>query len=129
MNFKLFLFLAISQTLIACEGPTSREKVSNIEIVSLSELPNPNTIPYPNGASVCLCKNDLGDEILVALEAIKGRKLISYFSKLEKGSKIVVTLIPWNQRPEKARAMAFANDFQDHYGLLLYFGEVSGTPK
>ena len=123
------MFLALAQTLISCERPTSRAKISNLVIVSLSELPDPKTIPYPNGASVCLCKNDLGDEILVALEAIKGRKLISHFSKLEKGSKIVVTLIPWNQRPEKARAMAFANDFQDHYDLLLYFGEISGTPK
>jgi len=129
MNYKLFLFLALAQTLFSCEGSTSRAKASNIVIVSLSELPDPNTIPYPNGASVCLCKNELGDEILVALEAIKGRKLISHFSKLEKGSKIVVTLIPWNQRPEKARAMAIANDFQDHYDLLLYFGEVSDTPK
>ena len=129
MNFRLLLFLALAQALISCEGSTSRAKVSNIVIISLSELPDPITIPYPNGASVCLCKNDLGDEILVALQAIKGRKLISHFSKLEKGSKIVVTLIPWNQRPAKARAMAVANDFQDHYDLLFYFGEVSGTPK
>ena len=123
------MFLALAQTLISCEESTSRAKASNLVIVSLSKLPAPNTIPYPNGASVCLCKNDLGDEVLVALEAIKGRKLIPHFSKLKKGSKIVVTLIPWNQRPEKARAMAVANDFKDHYDLLFYFGKVSGTPK
>lgn len=129
MNFKYFLFLALSQILISCERPTSPAKVSNIEIISRSELPDPLKIPYPNGASVCLCKNELGDEILVALVAFEDRKLLPYFSKLKEGSKIDVTLTLWNQRPAKARAMAVANEFEDHYDLLFYFGEIPGSPK
>jgi hypothetical protein len=111
--FHSFLLLA------TCHPPPQDE----IEIIEVSELPDPDKIPYPKAASMCLCRTATGEKILVAIPAIENRKVLSNFTKLKTGTKIRAQLILWPDRPAVARAMAIANDFAEEFELKVYFTE------
>ena len=91
------------------------------EIVEISKIPDPALIPYPNGAAVCLLRNQEGEQVLAAIPAITNRKVRDDFQNLSPGQNFSAKLIPWAERPPKARAMFVANDLEDYFELRIYF--------
>lgn len=92
-----------------------------IEIIAISSIPDPKTVPYPNGAAICLCRDSAGERILVAVKAFENRQVLASFTDLKPGSKIPAELIPWKDRPEESRAMFLANEFADEFDLKVFF--------
>lgn len=119
MRWKTALLLFPAAFLLTC----GESRPDAIEILAISKVPAPKTVPYPDGAAICLCQDQNGEKILVAVPAFKKREWLREFKSLKNGVKIRVTLIPWAQRPKNAAAMAIANDFADEFELRLFFIE------
>lgn len=109
-----FGFSLLISTIATCSDP-------GFQILQISCLPNPLTIPYPSGAAVCLCKDQTDAKILVVIQAIKERKILPEFLKLNPGDTPEGMLKPWAERPAEWKAMAVANDFAHEYDLKIYF--------
>ncbi len=99
----------------------TRATESSWEIVEISKLPHPDTVPYPNGAAVCLCQNQEGEKALIAIMAVEKRSVREKFQDLKTGQSFSANLVPWAERPPEARAMFVANDFEDHFDLPFHF--------
>ena len=119
-----FFAFYLSQCSPVQKEEEEEEKKTSLEIISISKVPAPDQGPYPHGVSISLCRTNEDEKILVAIPAFRDRKMLKEFLSLKPGAKIKVELLlPWDQRPTSARAVAIANDFEDEYDLKLYFGQ------
>lgn len=119
--------MTVALALISAAWICTGDELSPIKIVSISEVPDPHSIAYPDAATVCLCLDPRREKILVTLPAFRQRKLLNEFADLKTGSVIKVKLTPWIQRPEESQGMFIANDFADLFDLILFWGSYSKT--